>query len=143
MGLENGIILKAKERIKVPRSAKLTKRDILGEHEWFNVALLDYIFEGERVKICYWSSGWGIRDEIMEVLNAPIDGDCLIEIEDIENIIEILSRYMNKHYYNDHHRSIWNYEEMKPALALDLIRLRWCWRLLEEDKIELEFYDSY
>lgn len=137
MGLDNGIVLKAKEDISVPDLLKL-------EQTHFPYDLITTISAGRSEEICYWRKCYGIRNEIINIFGEETDsGGCALTSETVSEILDILNKYLDKDYYNEHHRSAWDFAEM-GSLLIDYIEvLAWAKQLLEEDKIELEFYDSY
>lgn len=141
MGLDNGIILKAKENISVPSELMLTKYDVCGSFNSDDIDKpLDIIPKDEQVEICYWRKCWGIRNEIMHCFEkCPYK----IPLDELDEICDIINKFTKEEYYNMYARSIWDWDEMVDKLKLQITRLEWCKELLKEDKIELEFYDSY
>lgn len=141
MGLDNGIVLKAKEDISVPSELILTKYDVWKNFNSDDIdEPLDIIPKDEQVEICYWRKCWGIRNEIIHCLEK-----CAykIPLNKLDEICDIINKFTEEKYYDMYARSIWDWDEMVDKLKLQITRLEWCKRLLKEDKIELEFYDSY
>lgn len=147
MGLDNGIVLKAKEDISVPSELMLTKYDVCGRFNSDDIGEpLDIIPKDELVEICYWRKCWGIRNEIVYCLgkyNLGAEYAYKIPFDTIDEVCDIINKFTKEYYYNMYARSIWDWDEMVDKLKLQITRLEWCKRLLKEDKIELEFYDSY
>lgn len=137
MGLDNGIVLKAKEDIEVPTFLEVRQAN----YPYEPIAAIP---AGKSEEICYWRKCWGIRNEIMWDIGLDEDVYCCeLTSDDVENIIIILEKYIRKDYYDEHHRSIWEWKRIVPSLMRQAEILSWANELLEEDKIELEFYDSY
>lgn len=137
MGLDNGIVLKAKEDIEVPTFLEVRQAN----YPYEPIAAIP---AGKSEEICYWRKCWGIRNEIMWDIGLDEDVYCCeLTSDDVENIIIILEKYIRKDYYDEHHRSIWEWKRIVPSLMRQAEILSWAKELLEEDKIELEFYDSY
>ena len=147
MGLDNGIVLRAKEDISVPSELILTKYNVCGSFNSDDInELLDTIPKDEQVEICYWRKCWGIRNEIIHYLgkyNLGAEYTYKIPFDAIDGICDIINKFTKEYYYNMYARSIWDWDEIVDKLKLQITRLEWCKELLKEDKIELEFYDSY
>lgn len=141
MGLDNGIVLKAKEDISVPNELMLTKYDVWRNFNSDDIdEPLDTIPKDEQVEICYWRKCWGIRNEIIHCFEKR---PYKIPFDKLDEICNIINKFTKEEYYNMYARSIWDWDEMVDKLKLQITRLEWCKELLKEDKIELEFYDSY
>ena len=100
----------------------------------------------ELVEICYWRKCWGIRNEIvlhLKKCNPDIEYAYKTPLDELDGICDIINKFTKEYYYNMYARSIWDWDEMVDKLKLQITRLEWCKELLKEDKIELEFYDSY
>ncbi len=147
MGLDNGIVLKAKEDIRVPNELILTKYDIRGSFNSDDIdEPLDIILKDEQVEICYWRKCWGMRNEMIHCLekcNLDTEYTYKIPLDELDEVCDIINKFTKEKYYNMYARSIWDWDEMVDRLKLQVARLEWCKELLREDKIELEFYDSY
>jgi hypothetical protein len=127
MGLDNGIYIRNFKEVapsKVP---------------WF--VMLD---GGD---VCYWRKCWGIRCAIYNALHAEDNGEKYefkVEEDDIPAIIKELEKFLDKDYWNENADSIWEYEDIRPSLIMQIKNLLWLRQyMLENPKVECYFYDSY
>ncbi len=132
MGLDNGIILKKSiKEIKIP---------------WY--VSVDYRSNNTKVEVCYWRKCWGIRGEILDIFDEQdiMSGgyEYQIKSEHISKIVKVIKKYLNKKYWEENARSIWEYREYFPRNIQNIINLLWLKRYLKENpNVECYFYDSY
>lgn len=141
MGLDNGIILRCKNKID------------LNKLPWFvDIELEDYEFDTRKkqtnnYEITYFRKCWGIRGEICRLLHSPEDGGySAVDSEDIPAIIRILEKYSEKNYWNENAESIWEFEDQIYNIRQTIKNLLWLKTYLEENKdnvSECVWYDSY
>ena len=138
MGLDNGIMLKCKNKID------------LSLLPWFvNIELDKY--SDDRItyeyEITYFRKCWGIRGEVCMLLHSPEDGGySTIDPEDIPAIIRILEKYSEKEYWDENADSIWEYDEQIHNIRQTIKNLLWLKEYLENNKDNVDecyWYDSY
>lgn len=134
MGLDNGIILKLKD--------KTLPQDFPGELDDYEK---EHLSRTGELEVAYWRKCWGIRNEIVNMLHMKNDeGEHIIEHDDVKPIRRILISYMHPNYWEENADSIWEYDEMVENLIDQLIKLKWLEYYLREHKdAECYFYDSY
>lgn len=137
MGLDNGFYVKSNKR-------KIT-RDMLPD-------IIHYPFEqdyGEGVEIVYFRKCWGIRNGVLDILGKRFaaNDEYLFEIDkpdQILDIIELLSYFLEPSRWEDEGDSIWSFEEIRNQLIMSIINLAAIEVFMKENPdIYLEFYDSY
>ena len=135
MGLDNGICLKLID--------KETFGDIpswIHREEWEDRYNFDY-------EVLYWRKCWNVRGAIMEYLGMSGDDyEHAMTVYDLEDIVDILERYV---YGEDNWKdglSIWTWEEIgdhyTKCLEYALKVAEWL-RTKPLGSYELYFYDSY
>lgn len=138
MGLDNGLILKTKNKIEnFPWYVNCKYESWLDKNK-------DY----HELEVLYYRKCWGIRGEINALLHLWNNEECIknVDPEDIPAIIRILEKYLDKEYYENNADSIWEYDEMINHLIQDIKNLCWFKEWLEnnqDDVIECYWYDSY
>lgn len=138
MGLDNGIILKSKTRIKLPDYLKVDYFE-----SWDEDAVFGYEYE-----ICYWRKCWNIRAGIFNVLvqNENEDnGHYDVTSHEAKKIAEFLTSYLeNPETWEESNGSIWTFDEYKEHILQNIINLHWLSKYLRENtNCYAEFYDSY
>ena len=136
MGLDNGIILKAKTSKGIKYLAK--------NHNFY--------FYGGSNEIGYWRKCWNIRREILNTFeDKDYDGDGgyinLTSVKDLINMAEALKYFLHEENW-DEDESIWEWYIMLPSVANAIKKLR---NLIEDienedisiDDLDIYFYDSY
>ena len=130
MGLDNGIIVK---------KVKIDEIDNYVQYE-------DYSTENEtEIEIAYWRKCWGIRQAILNALNSDVDnGNTIIHREDIPNIVDALTPFLDEDYWNKNSDSIWKYDEqIADNLTHILLNLVWLATYMKDHDVVAWFYDSY
>lgn len=133
MGLDNGIVLRRKDRQKI-------------ELPSFVKDMWESIDTDGAVELAYWRKCWGIRDRIINLFGGENDnGHYNIDANKLLEIIKILNKFLHKEYWDEYADSIWEYDEHIERSVEILINLSWLsWYMLkEQDNIEVYFYDSY
>lgn len=131
MGLDNGLICKNIKREDAPAWVKPT----LGWEE-----------NCSGCELVYFRKHWGIRGEILDKLHCMEDNDSEtpVDAEDILPIVKILMKYLDREYYDDNARSIWEYDEAYDNIHASIINLIWLKMHMEtHPEVECYFYDSY
>ena len=133
MGLDNGLILHSKEKIKFPDEVRV--RDW-----WENSGCYHY-------SLCYWRKCWNIRHEMAQIISAPLDyvAKYNLDITEIKNLWRAINELNSKRAW-ENSDSFWSYDEMKDHLDKDLLALEWLihfMRTHKEEDYAVEFYDSY
>lgn len=117
----------------------------MGLDNGINVCCKDSTKRPEEV--CYWRKCWGIRNKILNAINA--DKDCysfILTPADVVSVIDILRKFDDEEYWRENHDSIWSYEDMEETLHQQIENLM---NLLDElnqpdnNILKVEFYDSY
>ena len=136
MGLDNGIVLKAK-----------TSRGIeyLAENHNF------YFYCSDN-EIGYWRKCWNIRREVLNTFDdKDYDGNggyiYLTSVKDLVNMAETLKYFLHEENW-DKDESIWDWYIILPSVADAIKKLR---NLIEDieykdisiDDFKIYFYDSY
>ena len=138
MGLDNGWLVKSTKR-------KLTRADLPeGIRYPFNS---DYNYDPE---ICYGRKWWGLRSELLNVIDWIYDEefpDYYYGIEkpsEVFHVIEVVTSWLDKERWENEGNSIWDYEEARPNLINWIINLSIIGSYMEENPdVYLVFYDSY
>lgn len=132
MGLDNGIILKTKNKIEnIPEYIKISEINYDNDKNFYSY------------DICYWRKCWNIRNKIFIIAKNSVDGGIgELTISDIETIKNILFEFLcNGENWDG---SIWEFGEMIPQLAQDIVNLSWLTNYLKNNsKSYSYFYDSY
>lgn len=129
MGLDNGVCIRRSDggKIVLPSFVKCFCEN----------------YENE-VEIVYWRKCWGIRNEIIKNLGGENDtGSYILGLDDLENIINILRKFLDKKYWDLWADSIWKYEDFIENSAQYLINLTWLYGYAKHNDVTIEFYDSY
>ena len=138
MGLDNGIILKLKEKTvpeDFPSMASLDKFD------------LENVMERGELEIAYWRKCWGIREAIMGVLHMKDDGTTFehsVDAEDCPALRRALIKFLKPDYWEENADSIWEYDEYYEHMLDIILNLKWLEKRLKDHPDETAyFYDSY
>ena len=138
MGLDNGIEVR-----RTPETNKIAELKVFNK-DWDKE--LRYDFE-----ICYWRKCWNIRNDILYILDTPLESNCYewrVNKDNVDEIIKLLSSY-NEDNWEDSGSSIWEwtseeegwpYSEYVKQNIEDLKLLR---QIMNEYELEVYFYDSY
>ena len=135
MGLDNGILLKIKDKETFGPMPHWIKRE-----EWEDKYNYDY-------DILYWRKCWNVRAEILGYIGACDDEyQWDLSVADLENIIHLLETYIYSEENWDASQSIWSWEEIGENLLyhLEYAKKIAAWlRTKPYDSYQLYFYDSY
>lgn len=142
MGLDNGF------RIKNKRKADIKVPWFVDKRLWYDYDPSEDEDGQPSVEIIYWRKCWGIRNAIMNKLhfedNSTSNDRFSIQFEDIPAICRILTRFMDKQYYEENADSIWDYEDFSERLSDSILTLLWLGQFMQENPgVEVYFYDSY
>lgn len=135
MGLDNGIMLKIKDKKKFG-----TLPPFLRHEEWE---------PEDEYEVLYWRKCWNIREEVFSMLHSfhPKDGDnCVFSVAKLEEIIYHLNDCYEPKWWNEHDDSIWDFNDICKNYHYHLLNaMRLVEFLKEKDpgSYELYFYDSY
>ena len=129
MGLDNGILIKRKSKgLNISSIPNFVKFENL---------------EG-YIELAYWRKCWGIRNEIIKKLHMKDDEyERSLDREDIPAIIKILYKFLSKEYWDENADSIWEFEDQVDNIIQCIINLKWLYSYMENNDIEIIFYDSY
>ena len=138
MGLDNGIVLKAK-----------TLRGI----EYLSENRSLYFYDDDD-DIGYWRKCWNIRHKILNTFDDKgYDGGGgyidLTSVEDLVNMAETLKYFLLEENWNkDDYSSIWDWYIELPSIAEAIKKLRCLIEDIENEDISIDdfniyFYDSY
>lgn len=134
MGLDNGIMLKIKNKEKFGEIPAWILRK-----PWEDEYNFDY-------EILYWRKCWNIRAEILGYLRANSDEyQWTLTLAQLKDIIKVLDSFLVWHNW-DSSQSIWTWDEIGESYRNDLKYARKVAKWLKtkpEDSYELYFYDSY
>ena len=133
MGLDNGLILHSKEKIKFPD-------EVPGRDWWESSGYYHY-------SLCYWRKCWNIRHEVAQIISAPLDyvAKYNLDITEVKNLWRAINELNSKRAW-ENSDSFWSYDEMRDHLDKDLLALEWLihfMRTHKEEDYAVEFYDSY
>jgi len=142
MGLDNGIHLIMRQKID-------PKEDIIFndfEKIDFDEFATNEYKDGYYYDVCYWRKCWNIRDMIFDALDADknslSDTYTIDKPSQIQDIIDGLYRFLQNG--EDWEDSIWDFEDMIPQLAQDIVNLSAVKRIMNDyTNVKVEFYDSY
>lgn len=132
MGLDNGIILRAKDnnfKENIPNYVNIDNID----DEW---------------EFCYWRKCWGLRNKIINSLcfeeNSQIVSQDLTP-SNLTDIIQILIDYLiYPNSWDEEDNNLWEFNEMKNRITQDIINLSWLRNYIKENpRAYCYFYDSY
>ena len=146
MGLDNGIMLKIKNKEKFGDTTKL-------------YSMFGWTNEGEY-ELLYWRKCWNVRREISEVLadaynngNAEHDkyfddgiNDYIFNLKAFKDILVRLRKIYKKSWWEENDDSIWEWSECGDNYKSWLIKAWKVFDVLKDkdaDSYELSFYDSY
>lgn len=135
MGLDNGIVLKAKSSRGI---------NYLVENHSF------YFYNDDNIG--YWRKCWNIRRAVLNAFeDKDYDGDGgyidLTSVEDLVNMAETLKYFLNEENW-DRDDSIWDWYIILPSIAEAIKKLRYLIEDIENgdisiDDLKIYFYDSY
>lgn len=133
MGLDNGLILHNKEKIKFPDEVRICDW-------WESSGCYHY-------SLCYWRKCWNIRHEMAQIISAPLDyvAKYNLDITEVKNLWRAINELNSKRAW-ENSDSFWSYDEMRDHLDRDLLALEWLihfMRTHKEEDYAVEFYDSY
>ena len=135
MGLDNGILLKIKDKEAFGPMPVWIKRE-----EWEDKYGYDY-------DILYWRKCWNVRGEILCYLGASDDKfEWDITPDDLVNIIDILRNQVYGEENWDEDQSIWTWEEVGESYMYWLTYAERIVAFLRDKPLgsyQLYFYDSY
>lgn len=133
MGLDNGIMIKA-------------KKDFVWKSKLGNASVYEYQFmKDDTLEVCYWRKCWGIRNDIIQRLHM-VSNECNneeLESADIRAIVRILEFYTDKEYWEKYADSIWEYKEIIETLWSQIYTLVYVESLVNDGLVEVSFYDSW
>ena len=129
MGLDNGIVVRnAKNKYK-------------GRKDFW-----DCIETENGIEVAYWRKCWGIRNQILTVLNKDLEGggDYRLGLDELKYVIKLLKNFTIREYWNEYADSIWTFDEFKNNQKQIIKNLKKLYREMKKDpNIEVYFYDSY
>lgn len=130
MGLDNGIIIKNYPNQKINMFSLKSKA-----------------FDNERreIEIAYWRKCWGIRNDILSILDARFSDEYEIQIlkEHIPNIITLLKWYIKNDENWTYTNSIWERRECLKSMKIYIKNLKWAYKNFDKYDLKIYFYDSY
>ena len=145
MGLDNGIVLKIKDKEKfgsdrLPSWMPRADWEDEGNYPW---------------EILYWRKCWNIRDVIFQHLkdnhiktSEECEFDMPMSLEVFWNLCVKLEKCYTEKWWNEHNDSIWSWEEVDDSGNYKEQLMRAC-RLVgwletkDPSSYEICFYDSY
>lgn len=134
MGLENGVVIKAKEDFKW-QSGLVSWTDGLE------------IPKGKSLEVCYWRRAFGIRDKIMESMMIEKENhkDIVVGLNSykLRNIVWELSKFIDEEYYNYNANSGWSYSVFVNTLWEQICILVYVESLVNAGLVEVEFYEKW
>lgn len=134
MGLENGIVIKAKKDFKW-QSGVVSWADGLE------------IPKGRSLEVCYWRKAVGIREKIVELIMVEKENhkDITVKLNSykLRDIIWELSKFVCEEYYNYNANTIWGYSVFITTLLEQIYILVYVESLVNEGLVEVEFYEKW
>lgn len=141
MGLDNGIIVKAK-----------TLRGSRFLEKYFSY--LDKL--GNGYELAYWRKCYNVRSKILEwVKNAYDAGEFELNLTDLVQVLDVMKYFLDKEHWYEEGGSIWTWEEQLRNIADVIYNVTKFVEYLEdgegdlpEDEVSAEdfeilWYDSY
>ena len=125
MGLDNGIIVR-----------NIKKEDIPSSIDRFGIGN----------EFAYWRKCWGIRDNILRILDVDLkgEGNYILDREKLKKVIEELERFTDEEYWNKYAESVWEFDDFRESQEHYLRNLHWLYDYIENHpEVEVVFYDSY
>ena len=99
------------------------------------------------VEIVYWRKNWGLRNAVLNLLNARFSEACYFDIDTPDTVIEIIGiigSFLDPEKWESEGHSIWTAEQARPVLIRDIMNLALIYGfMLENPDVYLQFYDSY
>lgn len=149
MGLDNGIIVRTKEKGKIFSTMQKAGVGIDAPIELNENIDGDFKYEYE---IVYWRKCYGIRSYILSIIRRNHDEKTegkfyfpltVNDLKDIQWLVYQCS--ISKRYFDDQANSIFEYDAMRPILERQVQNLEILIqeKLKQGDNIKVIFYDSY
>lgn len=134
MGLDNGIVLRTK--------GELSKEDV---PEWVDIDTKFRPYSPYSYDVCYWRKCWNIRSVIMGAITMKDnDYEKELTIDNLKSISKCLCEILEDPYGWDESYCIWEFKEMIPRIAQNIININWLINYLQShSNAYCVFYDSY
>ena len=140
MGLDNGVIIKA----KTIRAEELLKE---------NFSYLDRDYSPLEYEFDYWRKQWNMRDRVLTVFSDKYNNnDCVILMNylDLYNYVDKVLKYFldEDNYNNCEHSYYWDWHDFIVSIAQGIKNITDFLILVKEKEIlesefEIYWYDSY
>lgn len=133
MGLDNGLIVKIKDKKSFGSIPERFKKDI---------------FEVDSIEMSYWRKCWNVRSLMFDVLNAKRDEDAfefIVSADELKQFNKELKEYCKDEDWCLENQ-IWSIKEFRKICKNNIKSSRRIMRWLKtkpEDSYEIVFYDSY
>lgn len=138
MGLDNGLLIKTKKII--PEDSVPDYVELAGFYSTPDGTTWAY-------EVCYWRKCWNIRNMILEVLDAPGSGGGYYDVnpKQLVQIRDGIYHFLTDgDQWDDEGASIWDFKDMIPTLAQNIVDITWALDYLKEHPYAyVQFYDSY
>lgn len=106
-------------------------------------------FDGKsynRYELCYWRKCYGMTNYISRYIDIGTKPTQFLTLEDIPPIIDILSMFLDKDYYEEHNDSFWGYDEIKDEIKKQISNLTKAEEFLsglDKSDYVLYYYNSF
>ena len=145
MGLENGVVVRTKEKSELFQGVQSIYDGIKDPIELNEGSDRDFRYEYE---VAYWCRAYGIRSYILRNHDEKTDNkfEFVLTVEDLKDIQWFIHQCaISKRYFDDQANSNFEYELMRPILeqqvkSLEILIQE---KLKQGDNIKAIFYDSY
>lgn len=138
MGLDNGIYIRSKKRLRLPDFCgdKMIYEREADSDEVAEIAYDHYVL--------YWRKWWSFRNDVMEQCGfADGDYEFALDLPTLQTIADIHHYYNNEEVWNEA-KSIWTWEEVKERFLEQEKVFQWLLRFKHlHPEAEIFFYDSY
>lgn len=133
MGLDNGLVVKIKDKKSFGSIPERFKKDI---------------FEVDSIEMSYWRKCWNVRSLMFDVLNAKRDSDTyefIVSADELKQFNKELKKYCRDEDWCLENQ-IWSIKTFRKICKDNIKNSRRIMRWLKtkpEDSYEIIFYDSY
>ena len=96
-------------------------------------------------EITYWRKNWGLRNDILWILNDPFEDryEYSVHKNELDEIIVLLQSYNSETWTN----SIWEWDDEEypysEYIKKNIEDLKYLRTLMDQYELEVYFYDSY
>lgn len=138
IGLDNGIFVRSKRRLKLPDFCddRMVYDREVDSTDGAEIAYDHYVL--------YWRKWWSFRNDVMaECGFADGDYEIALDLPTLQTIADIHHYYNNEEVWNEA-ESIWSWKDVKDNFQKQEKVFQWLLRFKQlHPEVEIFFYDSY